>query len=174
MNRGARGQVVPEWSDFWRFVADVGEPPGADHRLYRISDTEPYGPHNTEWREVIASYSPKDREAKNAYMREYNRQRPSNAKASMLKRHYGVTLGVVRAKLKEQNGLCAICREPEVNRHHKTGEVMFLAVDHCHDTTKPRGLLCTACNTSIGLMKHSTGRLRAAIAYLDSHIDGQA
>lgn len=169
MNRGARGQVVPEWSDFWRFVADVGESPSAEHRLYRISDGEPYGPHNTEWRCLIGKYSASDRAAKNAYMREHRRQRPRQHREAYLRRHYGVTGEWYDQRIREQGGVCAICREPEIIKHHMTGETMLLAVDHCHDTGAPRGLLCSACNTSIGLMKHMPERFRSAIAYLDSH-----
>lgn len=170
MMRGARGDVVPEWEDFWRFVGDVGEPPSASHRLYRISELEFYGPANVEWRAPIAKYSASDRLAKNAYMREHRRQRPRAHRESYLKRHYGVTGEWYDKRFLEQDGKCAICRERETNKHHMTGEVMLLAVDHCHDTGAARSLLCSSCNTAIGLMKHSQDRFRAAIAYLDSHV----
>jgi hypothetical protein len=44
-----------------------------------------------------------------------------------------------------------------------------LGVDHCHQTGKVRGLLCRDCNLSIGHMKDSVERLKAAIKYLESN-----
>lgn len=66
--------------------------------------------------------------------------------------------------LEEQNGVCAICRQPEtVKRNDK---VRLLAVDHCHDTTKVRGLLCAGCNIMIGHADHNIDILTRAIDYL--------
>lgn len=41
-----------------------------------------------------------------------------------------------------------------------------MAIDHCHKTGQVRGLLCTNCNTAIGLMKDSPERLEAAASYI--------
>src|SRR5229473_7496563 len=64
----------------------------------------------------------------------------------------------------EQNGLCAICREPE--RAKQNGVVRNLAIDHDHDTGKLRGLLCSDCNRSIGMMMDNPERLESAARYL--------
>ena len=45
--------------------------------------------------------------------------------------------------LKAQNGGCAICGKDEE-----------LHVDHCHDTSMVRGLLCRECNMDIGKLGH--------------------
>jgi len=42
-----------------------------------------------------------------------------------------------------------------------------LAVDHCHSTNKIRGLLCTDCNTALGLLKDNKELVKSALAYLD-------
>lgn len=44
-----------------------------------------------------------------------------------------------------QNGLCAICDQPETAK----GKVN-LGVDHDHTTGRVRGLLCVSCNRSLG------------------------
>jgi hypothetical protein len=45
--------------------------------------------------------------------------------------------------LANQNGVCKICNKP-----CKSGK--SLAVDHCHETGRVRGLLCAKCNTNLG------------------------
>ena len=41
-----------------------------------------------------------------------------------------------------------------------------LSVDHCHDTGKIRGLLCSGCNAALGLLKEDLGTFRKAMQYL--------
>lgn len=41
-----------------------------------------------------------------------------------------------------------------------------LVVDHCHETGVVRGVLCSSCNTAIGLMGENIDRLAAAIEYV--------
>ena len=79
-----------------------------------------------------------------------------------IKRNYGLEWDDYLLLLKEQKGCCAICFEPP-----KTGYT--LNVDHCHKTNKVRGLLCTRCNTAIGLLDHSTVVLREAICYIEKN-----
>lgn len=76
----------------------------------------------------------------------------------------------------KQGGLCAICNQPETSKSHSNrvkniGEIKNkrLAIDHCHNTGKIRGLLCHKCNTGLGAFKDSTEYLNAAIEYLKSN-----
>lgn len=59
----------------------------------------------------------------------------------------------------EQGGTCAICELPEISGRS-------LAIDHCHETGRVRGLLCNRCNRALGLMKDDPERLLRAINYL--------
>lgn len=56
----------------------------------------------------------------------------------------------------EQGGCCGICRLP----------FDMLCVDHCHETGRIRGLLCTTCNKSLGGFKDDKERLQRAIDWL--------
>lgn len=60
-------------------------------------------------------------------------------------------------------GVCAICGEKNKGKR--------LAIDHCHQSGKIRGFLCTGCNVALGLMGDSPGRLRRAAEYLESHAE---
>ena len=102
------------------------------------------------------------------YIRSDSGKRRKECKACMIERHRYQRLGVCNARYSEilvqQNGACAIC-------HSKLNSTRYtkLAVDHDHISGIVRGLLCTNCNTAIGLMKDSPERLRSAADYLSRH-----
>jgi hypothetical protein len=78
--------------------------------------------------------------------------------AARLGRNYGLSREEHRRLLKEQNGVCAVCKLPSRRA---------LCVDHCHATRQVRGLLCDKCNTALGLLGDDSERMRAAGAYVD-------
>jgi len=86
------------------------------------------------------------------YTLEYRRR------ISLIK-EFGISLEQYNATLKQQKGVCAICR-----KKCKSGR--RLAVDHCHKTGMNRGLLCSKCNRGLGLFNDSPKLLLAAIKYL--------
>lgn len=59
-----------------------------------------------------------------------------------LQQVYGITNEEYEEMYREQGGVCKICEKPEKTRR--------LQIDHDHETSRVRGLLCTACNTSLG------------------------
>lgn len=66
--------------------------------------------------------------------------------------------GTYAQMMTEQEGVCAICREPP--------GVEALNVDHCHTTGKIRGLLCRPCNHGLGFFRDDLNRLAGAMRYL--------
>lgn len=78
----------------------------------------------------------------------------------------GLTYAEYLEMLEAQNGVCAICKNPE--RGTRLGRTKELSVDHDHRTLAIRGLLCSACNTGLGLFRDSVEALRAAIRYLET------
>lgn len=80
---------------------------------------------------------------------------------SSLKRNYGISLIKYNEMLSSQGGVCRICKKtPQEN-------VRRLCVDHCHKTSKVRGLLCNSCNITIGKMNDDVKLLQSAIDYLN-------
>lgn len=72
-------------------------------------------------------------------------------RAYQLKRSYGITVDEYDEMLREQGGRCRICRTDRP-RGYGT-EKGNLYVDHCHNTGKVRGLLCSRCNLSLGWLE---------------------
>ncbi len=67
-----------------------------------------------------------------------------------------------------QSGKCAICNST-FSHNHQNGRPTKLAVDHCHETGRIRGLLCSKCNLGIGCFLDDSKLLAAAINYLNNN-----
>lgn len=70
---------------------------------------------------------------------------------------YKVTRDQFDTMWEEQDGKCAICS--------KCFSELF-CFDHCHSTGAVRGLLCSGCNTGLGLLGDTVESLERALAYL--------
>ena len=79
-------------------------------------------------------------------------------RARVLLTEYGLTPEDVQALWESQGRRCAICGRSNIKFH----------VDHCHSTGRIRGLLCSNCNTAIGLFGDDPERLRSAALYLEA------
>lgn len=100
--------------------------------------------------------------------REWKKQNPERVKLNRWKnnlRVYGLTIEEYEAIKEEQNGLCAICKNPPSGK----GPYGKLHVDHNHTTGEIRGLLCSPCNKAIGIFKENINYLESAIKYLEKH-----
>jgi hypothetical protein len=79
------------------------------------------------------------------------------AEARRLKRKYGITLEQYKQMLEAQEGVCAICKRPEVSygriKDWRIRSPKRLSVDHNHKTGKIRGLLCNTCNWKLGVFE---------------------
>jgi hypothetical protein len=122
---------------------------------------------NRAWREANAEtqaeyfrkYREDNRELLRTRQREYYLANRERYQEQMRAKRYGLAPGEFDAMLAAQNGRCAICRT-------RTPGGKGWAVDHCHDEGHVRGILCPQCNTGIGLLRHDSEILRAALAYL--------
>jgi hypothetical protein len=81
----------------------------------------------------------------------------------------GVDAARYQDMLREQGGVCAICRKPESHRDGYSGKPKDLAIDHCHESGAVRALLCSACNTALGLLNDDPELLFKAREYVLYH-----
>ena len=95
-------------------------------------------------------------------MREYYLKNKEMWRDKGLQKRYGITLNEYNTMLKKQNNCCFICKE------HKSKQKKHLNVDHNHKTGKVRALLCTTCNTSLGLIKENISVAKTMIKYIES------
>lgn len=69
---------------------------------------------------------------------------------------YGITRKQWNQMTESQDYRCASC-----------GDVAPLCVDHDHATGEVRGLLCTRCNTALGLLREDTEIIVALAVYIE-------
>jgi len=80
------------------------------------------------------------------------------SRRNKLKQKYNMTVEDYDLLFQSQNGRCAICARPPFFDK--------LVVDHCHETGKIRGLLCSLCNIGIGGMRDDLEIVLSAAGYL--------
>jgi hypothetical protein len=73
---------------------------------------------------------------------------------------FGITYEQYKLMLQKQHRKCSIC-----NKAYSKGKTNF-AVDHNHTTGQIRGLLCSNCNSGLGLFRESPKILLKAIRYI--------
>ena len=78
---------------------------------------------------------------------------------------YGITPDEWDEMFLQQSGQCAICKTAHAGRSGWN-------TDHCHVSSKVRGILCWSCNTILGLAKDDSMRLRLAADYLERNKHG--
>jgi len=91
------------------------------------------------------------------YWRTKNKEdKKIQAKRHQLRYKYGLSEKDFNLKCEQQENRCKICGKFE----------QTLYVDHCHETGKIRGLLCSNCNTGLGMFKDNINNLLNAVEYL--------
>ena len=83
-------------------------------------------------------------------------------KNNSLIREYNIDLDTFKSMLKKQNNKCVICGNEFKNSKS-------IHVDHNHKTGNVRELLCSKCNTGLGMFYDNIESLANAIKYLKKH-----
>ena len=124
-------------------------------------------------KEQWAAWSKKNVDGRRKYHRRKHGENKDHYRARSFKDRYGITLDQAREILESQDGRCAICSldidldAPGVN-HKRKGHM-----DHCHDTGKPRGVLCRFCNWMLGNGYDIPERLEDGAQYLREWADAE-
>lgn len=90
------------------------------------------------------------------------------ARQHELKTRYGVSVEKYSEMLVSQGGRCAICGAENPEPSNRKG---YFSVDHCHETGEVRGLLCTRCNSGIGMLGDSPRNAMRAYLYLSKKLE---
>lgn len=80
-------------------------------------------------------------------------------KTEHLMKNYGISVFQYMKMYEDQSGVCVICK-----RHEDK-----LVVDHDHKTKKVRALLCSSCNSGLGLFGDNPDIMRKAANYVTHH-----
>lgn len=102
-----------------------------------------------------------------AKVTKFRKENPEKIRDTKLKQAYGVGTKYFTAKLKEQGGGCAGC-----GRYRKVlwrGKEVEMALDHCHKTNTPRGVLCIKCNRAYGLLEENIETMQNLIEYTNKY-----
>lgn len=108
-------------------------------------------------------YKKNNKEKHKVNAKKYYERYPEKVRALRLKNSYNLTLDQYNKMLEMQNKSCAICRR------HSSEFKRTLSVDHDHETGEVRGLLCSPCNTAIGLFRENLVIIKLAASYIEKH-----
>lgn len=126
-----------------------------NHGCIRLTSTG----HCVECRKITTSKHKASEKCKQTDAEYYKKNKDRIQKYLVLRR-YNLTEEKYNSMLLNQNNSCAICKKPFT---HKSK----INVDHCHKSTKVRGLLCYNCNLGLGKFLDSVLLLNSAARYLN-------
>ena len=109
-------------------------------------------------------YRENHKESLKTKKQEYRKSNPDQWRNRNLVSNYGISLIEYNQKLEDQKGVCAVCKTQESSKRN-----VKLSVDHNHSTGKIRGLLCSRCNRSLGLLRDDFNVVLTMAKYLQEH-----
>ena len=114
--------------------------------------------YRRKYPERVREYNHRYRSKKQVWQRADYTRDPAKYRRYNFKYRYGISESTKVALLLMQGNMCAIC---------KVRQPMHL--DHCHATSKVRGVLCPGCNHAIGFMEDNPEWLRLAASYIEEN-----
>ena len=109
---------------------------------------------------------PKNREKRRLIYKNYRKNNLERVKEiqrrSKFKGRYGITVFDFEEIFKKQGYKCKICGIMKLDLKE------LFCLDHNHNNSKIRGVLCKSCNSGLGFFKDDINRLKEAIKYLEN------
>lgn len=133
-----------------------------------------------EFSKDISGYNQKNcacKECRNTKSREIYKENPAvrrsggiKVRQDVVKKKYGITYAHVVRTLEKQHGLCAnrACGR-EISLEVRGTQSNRAVIDHNHKTGKFRALLCTSCNTSLGILETKKNIALGLMEYLSNY-----
>lgn len=161
-NGGAIG-----WDSYDHFVATLQPLLRPRHKIVAADPARKISSENFRWVPTRFDAPKKTSGEIRAYNRKHRAEKRHLYKDWELRRTFGITLERYQQMMVAQNGVCAICKQPETEI--RRGQLQHLSVDHCHKTNEVRALLCGFCNRGIGSLRDDPALIDAAAAYVREH-----
>lgn len=133
--------------------------PGDSKNCRRCGEALPLGEFSLD-RRSPDGYSPRCKQCR-ALGRKDD---PVTAKDRLLRWKFGIGLDEYEAMLSAQGGGCAACGATTLQARRR-----YLDVDHDHQSGRVRALLCSPCNTALGLLREDPTRIEKLRAYAMRH-----
>jgi hypothetical protein len=126
-------------------VPDASGEPGKTKTCTRCKETKPETAFHRDGRNGrYTRCAPCRSELRSLRGGRSNERTPESSLRGKLLRLYSMTLEQFTELSEAQGGVCAMCRKPPAGDKR-------LSVDHCHNSGVVRALLCTPCNTAVGI-----------------------
>jgi hypothetical protein len=105
----------------------------------------------------IKAYNAQHRRSEATHYKLYKKEwRKTNGKRERLQSRYGISMPQFLEMLENQSHKCGICQD----------DLVVACVDHNHDTSEVRGLLCHKCNAGMGAFQDNSDTLQKALNWL--------
>ena len=119
-----------------------------------------------EWKknspEKIKNYPCMSNEIRREVYKKYHANNKDKVRCYKLKKNYNITPEEYDNMFESQNGKCKICGI------HQDVLSKKLVIDHDHNTSIIRGLLCDKCNRGLGHFNDNIDVLKIALNYLEN------
>ena len=134
----------------------------ADPEKIKAAKKAYYTKNADKCRAKTREWSKKNPERKREAWKKWKENNPGATRIADVRWRYGLQPDEYAALMKKQGGKCAICRTKPTGKRG-------LHVDHHHETGVVRGLLCSSCNTAIGMLRDNSIMIRRAAKYVEFH-----
>ena len=130
-----------------------------DREALNAYNREYYAAHKEQCKAYRRKWAATHPEQSKATKRSWRQAHPGVDRVYKLKRRFGITQNDFNVLLSSQGGVCAVCGGSTWGHYGP-------CIDHDHETKRVRGLLCHACNIAAGMVKDSPRIALALVKYL--------